>query len=110
MRAAAAAVGVAQRTLEAWMYAHDAFKAALRKARAQALQQAAARLAGASGKAASTLEALLDVNDPQTRCRAALGILSMAVKTAETDDVLARLDALEQRARSAAAPTFPRSA
>ena len=96
---AARAVRVGRRTLERWL-ADPAFKAALAEARRQALQTATARLAGITGKAVDALSALLDGGaDPQTRCRAALGVLHMAVKSAELDDLLARVEELERRAR-----------
>jgi hypothetical protein len=90
---------VSRRTVYRWL-ADPAFKAALTEARRQALQTATARLAGITGRAVDALAALLDGGaDPQTRCRAALGVLHMAVKSAEVDDLLARVEELESRAR-----------
>jgi hypothetical protein len=99
--AAARSAGVGLRTVRRWLAEDDAFRAALRDARRRALEVATSRLAATTAKAVTTLEALIDgtaESDAQTRCRAALGVLATAIKSAEVDDLTARVEALEARA------------
>jgi hypothetical protein len=116
VEAAAQASGIGVRTLRRWLAEDEGFRAAIRDARRRALEHASARLAATTAKAVSTLEALLDETadaDAQTRCRAALGVLQTAVKAAEVDDLVERVEALERRAagprgRVPNPATFPR--
>jgi hypothetical protein len=81
------------------------FKAAFRKARWEAVSQAVARMQQAAGAAGVTiLKLMTDPNVPAAvRLRAAEGVFGLAVKWIETEDIEARVAALE-----AAAKTNPR--
>lgn len=93
---AAQAVGVDARTLYRWMR-QPAFVAALREAGKRAVEIAGRRLQGLTGKAAETLDALMDCVDLPTRGRVAAGIIDRAFRFTELQDVQHRLDELEQR-------------
>lgn len=92
--AAAAAVGVNERTIYTWL-ADTAFSAAYRAARREATQQAIARLQQVSSPAAERLEYLLTCGKPAIELGAARSILEFAIKAVELEDLQQRLTALE---------------
>lgn len=98
--AAAAKVGVGERTVHTWL-AEPTFADAYRAARRHAVGQAIARLQQGSTAA---VDALLDVIDgayatapPAVRVSAAKVVLDMAFRAVELEDLQARLEALEQQ-------------
>jgi len=96
---AARATGVAEKTLRRWMQEPD-FDAAYRAAKRASFGQSIARLHHLSSAAVSTLgKVMLDAATPaSTKVRAADSILDHTVKAIETEDILARLSALEDAA------------
>ena|ERR1700720_908834 len=98
---AARAVGIAPNTLRRWLKQPE-FDAAYQEAKREAFSQSIARLQGASSAASSTLiKLMLDVSTPAaTRVRAADSILDRAGKAMETEDIQARLTALERTAEA----------
>ena len=100
---AARACNTPVRTLYRWLGEPD-FEKAYRVARRKAFGQATARLQQGSGAAATTLlKLMLDSSTPaSTRVRAAECVLGHAAKAIETEDVEARVEALEQAAANTA--------
>jgi hypothetical protein len=94
---AARQVGVGERTLFRWLHTDSAFQAAYREARRDAVQQAIARIQQATSTAVTTLEAVMrDADKPSSsRVSAAKGVLELALKAIEFDDLEARVSALE---------------
>jgi hypothetical protein len=101
---AARVANIGINTLLRWLQLPE-FKAAFRKARWEAVSQAVARMQQATGAAGVTiLKLMTDPNVPAAvRLRAAEGVFGLAVKWIETEDIEARVAALE-----AAAKTNPR--
>lgn len=100
-QAAAKAAKVGDRTLRRWLTEDPTFKAAYRTARSLALGQATARLQATAAQAVDTLRALLGAESrPDVRARAALGLLAAAMKAEELDNLVARVEALEQRSNA----------
>jgi hypothetical protein len=101
---AARSVGVTTRTFFRWMK-EPAFDEACRAARRAAFGQTVARLQHASGAAASTLlKVMLESGTPpSTQVRAADSVLALTIKAMETDDIEARVAALERAAEEAKA-------
>jgi hypothetical protein len=95
---AAAECGVGERTLRRWTK-EPLFAAAYQEARRQFLEMSLGRLQRASGRAVTRLIRLVDSPDARVATRAALGVIDRAVKAAELQDVLARLEALELAAK-----------
>jgi len=95
---AARAVKISPRTLYRWLEQPE-FVAAYRKARLAAFGQATARLQQACGAAASILmKVMVDPATPaSTKVRAAEAVLERATRGIELEDVLARVDVLEQK-------------
>jgi transposase-like protein len=96
---AARSIGVATQTLVRWMKVPE-FQIAYREARRAAFSQATARLQQAMSAAVTTLLKLaVDPNAPAAvKARAAYYILTLATKAMETDDIDARVLALERAA------------
>ena len=96
---AAKAVGVSPNTLLNWMKDLE-FATAYRKARGAVVGQAIARLQQTTGAAVSTLQKLMvDAGTPPAiKGQVAKGILMLAIKGVEVEDLEARLEALEQAA------------
>ena len=96
---AAKAVGVAPNTLLKWMKDRE-FSAAYREARRAAVGQAIARLQQTTGAAVSTLQKLMvDANTPAAiKGNVARGVLALAIKGVEVEDIEARLEELERAA------------
>ncbi len=96
--AAAKAAGVGERTLYRWL--DDAtFAEAYRAARRKAVTQAVARLQQLSSGAVAVLaQVAADKHAPaHSRVAAASKILDLAIKAVELEDVIKRVEALEQR-------------
>jgi alpha-beta hydrolase superfamily lysophospholipase len=101
VQAAARASRVGDRTLRRWLSEDGRFQAAYREARSVALGQATARLQAAAGEAVDTLKELMALKArPDVRARAALGVLAAAMKVEELDNLVARVEALEQRSNA----------
>ena len=94
---AARVAKVAPRTLYRWMKDRE-FDAAYRDAKRAAFSQSIARMHQMSSAAVSTLgKIMVDPNTPaSTRVRAADTILNHTSKAIETEDIVARLAALEE--------------
>ena len=95
--AAAAKVGVNERTLHRWLE-EPAFAVAYRTARREAVRQAVARLQQVSTHAVTVLVTVMASKDtpPATRVAAAKTVLETAIKAVELEDLAARIEALEQ--------------
>ena len=86
------------RRVSLWLSQDARFQAAYREARSVALGQATARLQAGAGEAVDALRALMALKErPDVRVRAALGVLAAAMKAEELDNLVARVEALEQR-------------
>ena len=94
--AVSAHIGVA--TIYRWLR-QDAFRKAYRVARNEAVSRAMARLQRASSGAVDILVELMacDATPASVRMGAARCVLEMAVKTLESEDLAARIEALEKR-------------
>lgn len=98
LSAAARASGVGERTLRRWLHEDPAFSAAYRKLRSEAMRQAHAHVQSACSEAVQTLRELLKLKKrPDVQARVALGILSVATRIEELENLTARIDALEAR-------------
>jgi transposase len=98
VEAAATKAGVAYSTLKGWLR-KPAFRAAHAAAREQVLERTVARLLAATSKAVETLEKNLDASAPRDSTRAAVAVLTHALKGAELLDLAVRLKALEDLVR-----------
>lgn len=95
IRKAAAVAGVKERTVYNWLRT-AAFADEYRVARREAMQQAIARLQQYSGQAAATLVLLMASTKPDAiRLRAALGVLEIAIKGTEIEDLRNELEQLQ---------------
>jgi hypothetical protein len=96
---AAKAVGIGVTTLFRWLNEPE-FRAAYLKARREAVSQAIARIQQAAGAAGVTiLKLMTDPNVPAAvRLRAAESVYDIAIKGIETEDIEARIAALERAA------------
>jgi hypothetical protein len=94
---AANAIGIAPRTMLRWLQIPE-FRGAYFKARREVVSQSLARLQQATGAASITiLKLMTDPNVPASvKLRAAEGVFALALKGIETEDIEARLEALEQ--------------
>jgi hypothetical protein len=96
---AAAAAGVSVATLLRWQKLPE-FQEAFRKAKRTVHAQAMARLQQATGPAVSTV--LRVMSDPQTppatKMRAGQIVIELSLKFIDQEDILARLEALEEDA------------
>lgn len=95
--AAAAKVGVGERTLHTWL-AEPAFASAYRDARRDAYGQAVARLQQYSHAAVTVLLQVMATTDTPaaTRVNAAAKVLDFARSSIELEDLAERIDQLEQ--------------
>jgi hypothetical protein len=96
IEAAAVKAGVSESTLKNWLK-REQFQLAYRAARQTVLERTVGRLLALSTEALATLQALLSCDSPQTRCRAALGILEQSSRGVELLDLAGRLEAMEAR-------------
>ena len=96
---AAKAIGIGTKTLLRWQK-NPEFEASFRAARTASVRQAIARLQQTCSAAVTTLHKLMV--EPKTpasvRARVAETILTLSLKTVETEDILARLEQLERAA------------
>ena len=94
-------MGIGVATLFRWLKVPE-FQKAQMEARRAAYGQSTGRLQNASGAAVSTvLKIMLDASAPaSTRLRAADMVLTHATKATETEDIGARVTALEQQAEA----------
>ena len=94
---AARVAGVGIATLLRWHKLPE-FQTAYRDAKRAAFSQSSARLHQMSSAAVSTLgKVMVDANTPaSTKVRAADSILNHTIKAIETEDIVARLAALEE--------------
>lgn len=90
--------GVAEVTLWRWLK-NDLFREHYRKARRQALELAVDRLARIAGDAVSTLENVAKDTKalPSSRVSAAKGILEIALRCVELQDIEDRVSKLEEK-------------
>ncbi|MGD0620911.1 MAG: hypothetical protein ABSA82_00345 [Thermacetogeniaceae bacterium] len=97
IKEAAVFCGVGEVTLWRWMQQPD-FQECYRAAKRQVVEQSITRLLQVTGEAVSTLrEIMLDKEAPtSSRVSAAKTILETAIKSVEIEDILTRLEALEQ--------------
>ena len=98
---AAKSIGIGTQTMLRWMKIPE-FQAAYRAAKREAFGQSIARMHYLTSAAVSTLgKIMLDpATPPATRVRAADSILDHTAKAIETEDIDARVAALEQAAEA----------
>src|SRR5215467_2074745 len=98
---AASQAGIAEATLYRWLK-EETFQDVYREARRQLVQQSIAQVQRATGEAVETLREVM--HDPlaaaSARVAAARAILDTAFRGIEAEDMLARIEALEQVART----------
>ncbi len=96
--AAAAKVGVGERTVHTWL-SEPAFADAYRQARREAVRVAIGRLQQVSAGAVAVLvNVMADKATPAaTRVNAAKAVIEYSLKSVEIEDLQARIEALEER-------------
>jgi hypothetical protein len=99
LRAAAGAVGVAERTATR-RWADPAFRRRVVELRGELVGLALGRLADGMADAAAKLRQLLDAQSEAVRLGACRAMLELGVKLRESVELEARLQALEERANS----------
>jgi len=89
---------VGSRTIHRWLREDEAFRHAYRIAKREVVAQAVSRIQHASGAALNVLlEVMLDeYTPPAVRVSAAKVVLEMALRGVEQEDILARVEILEQ--------------
>lgn len=93
---AARTTGIGEKTLRRWLQLPE-FRVAYRAARQEVFGAAVSRLARIAGKAVDALDKHLDAERPGDSIRAASIILDHARQALELDDVIVRIEALEQQ-------------
>jgi hypothetical protein len=93
---AAAKAGVSYRALKSWLTL-PRFRQAYAAARQEVLERTMSQLLAASGRAVEALEANLDAYKAADKTRAAVAILTHAVKGMEMLDLAERIAELERR-------------
>jgi len=93
---AAAAAGIAERTLKNWLQLPE-FQKAYAVARQDLLSRTVGRLLATCEKAVATLERNLSAGKPGEQTRAAVAVLTLAVRGVETLELAERLAAVEAR-------------
>jgi hypothetical protein len=96
IQAAAVKAGVSERALRSWLKV-PAFAADFKKRSKAVLNSATSKLASATMLATETLIDNLQATKPGDRIRAAVSILTAAIRTSELYDLAARLEELEKR-------------
>lgn len=101
---AAKKAGCTDRAIYKWLAEDPDFAAEYRAARRGAMEAATARLQALAAKAAATLEAIMDDAEAKdsSRVAAARAVLELAFRATAEEDVLPRLQALEERLGKAA--------
>jgi hypothetical protein len=102
-RDAAAAVGVAERTVFRRL-ADDPFRRRVSELRAGMVAAAAGRLADSMAAASDVLRALLADPDPDVRHRAAVKVIELGARLTELAELVRRVDDLERRLPEGATP------
>jgi hypothetical protein len=93
---AAERCGVSERTLSRWLTEDAEFQADYHAARAATFQAGISRVQALTGRAADTLEDLLDVKDaPSVRLGAARTIAEIGIHQHEADTILWKLGEIE---------------
>ena len=100
---AAVRAEVGQRTLRRWLQ-QDAFQAAFRRLRQDAMGAATAHLQNVAWEAVEALRSILtdDAAPPGARVSAARTLLDQAQRAVELEDLALRIDQLEARVRGTA--------
>lgn len=100
LRAAAASLGCTPRTVQRWMK-HEGFRKQYERAKAELLEGAINALRTSGWEGASTLRAIaLDKGAPAAaRVSAGRGLLELLLKGIETEEILKRVEALEEAVR-----------
>lgn len=101
VKASARRAGVGESTLRRWL-CEPGFNAALREARGRALESVLTSLQGLGELAAETLRSVMsDPNaHPGSRVKAAIGALSMLLKSKEVLETEDRLRAIEEQLKA----------
>ena len=92
---AARKVGISETTLWRWLQDPE-FQSQYRKARQHAVQHSIGALQRATTAAVETLERNLTCKTPTVEVQAARVILEQAIKAAELDDLIARVEEIER--------------
>lgn len=97
LEAAAKITGISEVTLWRWLKDKE-FAEAYREVKKEAVGQAVAKLQQASGEAVETLRTVMnDVSSPaNTRVTAAKSIIEMALKAVEFEEIIKRVEELEE--------------
>ena len=100
IQAAAKVAGVGDATLWRWMQTDD-FQAAYRQAKQKVVGHAITQVQQAAGEAVETLRQVMSdpENPASSRVTAAKAVLETALKTVELEDLIARVEKLEQMAK-----------
>lgn len=95
---AAKQAGIGERTLLRWLAEDTTFQAHYREARRAVVHQAITQVQQATGKAVTTLIAVMEDRDAPASARVAAArvILEQALRGVETEDLETRIVALEQ--------------
>jgi hypothetical protein len=97
IESAAAEAGCSRRSIELWLRDNAEFKATFLEARRAIMDAAVLDLQRAYSQAANVLISLLDDTNSHVQLRSADLIMSRADKWIETEDLEARISALEQQ-------------
>jgi len=94
---AAQVAGIGERTLYSWLADKD-FQEQYRTARRAVVAQAMAQLQRVSSLAVSTLADIMSDSEApaSSRVSASKAVLELAIKAVELEDIMSRLDALEE--------------
>jgi hypothetical protein len=98
IKEAALICGISERTLRGWM-AQDDFAAAFRKERHRLLDHATTRMVAALDRAVAVLVENMEEESAGERRQAAVALLDRATSALELQDVIRRVEALEQGKR-----------
>jgi hypothetical protein len=93
---AATAAGVHARTVFAWKQRDEQFRARIAEMRSQMVTTALGKLSDGMSAAADALVALVDNTDPDVRHRAAVQVITLALRVREQADIEERLQAVEE--------------
>lgn len=94
---AAQVAGVGERTLFRWLNEQE-FKEQYRHARREVVAQALANLQRVCSTAVNTLSEIMENSEasPSARVTASRAALELAIRSVETEDIMARLERLEE--------------